>query len=311
MPGLGETLRRERERQGLEVSAIAAETRIPARYIEAIESGDLNQLPGNFFARSFVRQYAHALAIPMPDIETELDRWLSEVAPAETPDLSPRTLDATLPPVTHVVEGGRRPRSRLLGAVLTLAGVIAICAVVYSLWLQRRTGAPVLPSPESSAAPPGVIEPAGEPALAPDDAGVESPGPLTAEAPAPSPAAAATVLPPSEGPLWFEISAREETWVRVRSRDETLFVGVLQPGDSRRFSGLEVATMRVGNAGGLELSVNGGPAAAVGPRGQIRIVSLSPENTDIAPPPRSNPAGGLSGAGSEANPDDGIGDPQS
>lgn len=305
-------LRRERERQGLEISAISAETRIPARYIEAIEGGDLNQLPGGFFARSFVRQYAHALAIPMPEIETELDRWLSEVAPAETPDLSPRTLDASLPPVTHVVEGGRRPRSRLLGAVLTLAGVIAICAVVYSLWLQKQTGAPVLPLPESSAGPPGVTEPAREPALAPDDAGAEAPSPSTAEAPVPPPAeAAATVLPPSEGPLWFEISAREETWVRVRSRDETLFVGVLQPGDSRRFSGLEGATMRVGNAGGLELSVNGGPAAAVGPRGQIRIVSLSPENTDIAPPPRSDPSGGLSSAGPEVNPGNGIGAPQS
>ena len=77
--------------------------------------------------------------------------------------------------------------------------------------------------------------------------------------------------------------------MRVRNGETTLFSGILQPGDSRRFEGLEQASLRVGNAGGLELAVNGEPGRMVGPRGQIRIVTLTPDAVNIAAPPRVRP----------------------
>lgn len=57
-------------------------------------------------------------------------------------------------------------------------------------------------------------------------------------------------------------------------------------GESRRFTGLEFATLRVGNAGGLTLRVNGRAVPRIGPPGTIRVINLTPETIDIVIPPR-------------------------
>ncbi len=279
MASPGEILRLARERQGRRLQDVAEEIKVSPHYLEAIEQGDLSRLPGGFFTRSFVRQYARALSIPSHQVETELEQWIAEAAPPESPPLTPRTMDAGLTPIVEVVAGARRPRSRMLGAVAALVAVAGACAVVYSLWLQESLAPPeLLPPPARESSPtPNAASLARPPTPSPATAA----GPLT-QTPAP---------PRPRGPLWFEISARDTTWVRVKAADETLFEGILEPGEKRRFEGLTLATMRVGNAGGLELSVNGRSIGALGPPGHIRIVTLTPNRTEVSSPRPRQPAG--------------------
>jgi cytoskeletal protein RodZ len=49
-----------RESRGVSLDAIAEATRINPFYLRAIETGDLDKLPGEFYARSYARQYARA-----------------------------------------------------------------------------------------------------------------------------------------------------------------------------------------------------------------------------------------------------------
>ena len=44
-----------------------------------------------------------------------------------------------------------------------------------------------------------------------------------------------------------------------------------------------IQNLLIGNAGGLEISLNGKPIGPVGPRGQIRIVELTPAGFQIVP----------------------------
>src|SRR5882724_8433343 len=85
MHSVGEMLRNERQRQNRSISAIASETRISSRYLEAIEADDLSALPGGFFYKSFVKQYSGALGIDFGGLESEVDR----VKPAEVQDPLP------------------------------------------------------------------------------------------------------------------------------------------------------------------------------------------------------------------------------
>ncbi len=58
---VGDRLRSAREEKRLELSHIAAETRIPVRHLEAIEAGDFDSLPSRTYAIGFAKTYAGAV----------------------------------------------------------------------------------------------------------------------------------------------------------------------------------------------------------------------------------------------------------
>jgi cytoskeletal protein RodZ len=59
--GLGELLRRARERRGLTLEQIASETKIPQRHLEALEHENLAAVPGGFYRRAEIRAFARAV----------------------------------------------------------------------------------------------------------------------------------------------------------------------------------------------------------------------------------------------------------
>ena len=63
MTSVGIILKKERERQKREPAEIAEELCITQRYLRAIEQDDLGSLPGAFFYKSFVKQYAAILGV--------------------------------------------------------------------------------------------------------------------------------------------------------------------------------------------------------------------------------------------------------
>src|SRR5579863_2883706 len=84
MSSVGETLRRERLRAGLDLDKIAQDTKISIRTLELIEGDQFEKIPGGVFARSFVRQYAHAVGADEDEIVRELELKLDPV-PAPAP----------------------------------------------------------------------------------------------------------------------------------------------------------------------------------------------------------------------------------
>ena len=60
---LGQELRETRERKGLALDDLAEGTRIRRDYLEALEHGDYDVFPGEYWARQFLRSYALALGI--------------------------------------------------------------------------------------------------------------------------------------------------------------------------------------------------------------------------------------------------------
>jgi cytoskeleton protein RodZ len=58
---LPETLAGWRKRKGISLAAIASQTKISPRYLEAIERGAFDKLPGGVYNLSYLRQYARAI----------------------------------------------------------------------------------------------------------------------------------------------------------------------------------------------------------------------------------------------------------
>ena len=60
---IGDTLREARERQNLSIKDIEKGTSIRALYIESIEKGEFDKLPGNAYTKGFIRSYANFLKL--------------------------------------------------------------------------------------------------------------------------------------------------------------------------------------------------------------------------------------------------------
>ena len=88
--GIGETLRRERERQRLSLDDIVRRTRIPMRHLEAIEGQDFEGLPGLVFTRNFVRQYAEALQIDPEPLIAALPKLAESMIRLPDPPRKPK-----------------------------------------------------------------------------------------------------------------------------------------------------------------------------------------------------------------------------
>jgi transcriptional regulator with XRE-family HTH domain len=70
----GQRLRRERERRGLSLEQIAAETKVSVDLWQGLERGDLSRWPAGIFARAFVRTYATRLGLNAKEILDEFCR---------------------------------------------------------------------------------------------------------------------------------------------------------------------------------------------------------------------------------------------
>jgi cytoskeletal protein RodZ len=75
-------LRAARQRRGLTLEQIAAETRIPLRHLSAIERDDLAALPGGLYRRAEVRTFAKAAGL---DDKLALELLERQVAPPAVP----------------------------------------------------------------------------------------------------------------------------------------------------------------------------------------------------------------------------------
>ena len=58
MDKIGEYLKEVRLTRGLTYSDVELATRIPQRYIEALEEGNYDIIPGNAYVIGFIRSYA-------------------------------------------------------------------------------------------------------------------------------------------------------------------------------------------------------------------------------------------------------------
>lgn len=270
MATLGERLRAERERRGLTIEELAQQTRISARFFEAIERDDRSSLPGGFFYRSFVRQYARMLELPEEAYKGEIERSLAEESeqPYQAPE---RHID--VPPLP--TPGRSRKEEALWWAARAggLAAALALCTAAYIGWERWK----------ASQAPPAaaVEEEKNEPA--PAAQGIPPPAPSelrTEDAPAPT-------APPqvaSSGAVRVIVRASDVSWVGVWQGRKFLFGDLLRAGDVRGFGADDVLRVKIGNAGAVAVEWNGQALPPFGPRGQVRTIEFWSDRYEVIQP---------------------------
>lgn len=271
---LGEELRDARVALGLSLEDIAASLRIRRPYLVALEEGRVHDLPAPAYAVGFVRTYARALGLD----EDEVVRRFRE---ASGPVVQRKT-DLVFPePVPE--------RGLPAGAVILVGAMLAVGA--YAGWYQwsgsgDRTVDAVAPVParlEHAARlePAPAATPSPPPAASPVNAQAAPAPPLATAPPAPPPAATAT-----EGRI--VLRARADAWIQLRDRGTGTVIlnRVLRPGESYTVPPREGLLFTTGNAGGLDIMVDGQPVPALGGAQAVRRdLLLEPERLKSGQPP--------------------------
>jgi cytoskeletal protein RodZ len=85
---LGNRLKEAREAKGLSLDELQTITKIQKRYLVGIEEGNYTIMPGKFYVRAFIKQYAEAVDLNPEEIFDLYKGDVPEVASTELPELS-------------------------------------------------------------------------------------------------------------------------------------------------------------------------------------------------------------------------------
>jgi cytoskeleton protein RodZ len=313
--GVGVSLRSVRLKKQIPLEKVAADLRIQRDFLAALEAGEFERLPGRVYASGFIRSYASYLDL---DAEVAITAYNKEIASAPPPDPLnfPVPIPKDRIPRTWVILIGLAAAALLYGIWAysqsgensSAAAVDAPPAVAASTAdsdaAANADTAPAdeavapIPPAENMAVDPVADQPVDElpappvlPATAPIASDLPQPG-AAPPSPAQTPVPAATPEPatPAATPEPVTYGAENQTgrvivrasvdsWVQVSGSDgRSIFSQVLRPGESYRPPAGRELWLDTGNAGGLDIAVDGRAIAPIGSSGMVRRgVSLAPE----------------------------------
>ena len=281
MSNLGATFRKARETAGLPLEKIAAETKISARFLLAIESESFNLLPGGIFNRGFIRSYAEYLGLDSEQAVADYDRMFTKAQE----------------PLEVLVDAERESSRKSDRNLYPIAAAILFVSVIAYYLVTRKPSTSTEQAPQSTAEKqatqtPTVSAPAAVDALPKLESSAtvaqptstalstSTPSPITAQPTPPTQEISRppATTPPAASTLALDINASSQTWVRVTSDGTVAFADILQPGTERRFSAERSLNVTIGNAAGVTLKINGRELKELGAEGKVRELRITPEN---------------------------------
>lgn len=236
---LGDHLRALRSSAGGSLADMAVATRISERYLRALESGVRDDLPAPVFVKGFIRAYCAFVGACADEALALYDH------------------ERGIPPggESHAVHV--RPRKGWAGHPLAVSGALLLIfgGGLVALKLVSQ------PTPTPMGEPnPAVRAPEPAPELAP----LVAPNLSMPRATAP-PITQARVPEMQR----LVVKAVEPTWIRVQIDDARVVEELLTAGAQREWTSDRRFVLTTGNAGGIEVVLNGRPLPSLGARGAV------------------------------------------
>ncbi|MCX7671688.1 MAG: DUF4115 domain-containing protein [Anaerolineae bacterium] len=312
MSELGRILAEARAAKELSLADVEKATRIRQKYLAAFEEGDFASLPRGTIARGFLRNYAAFLGL---DPEDMVRRYIQESNDADQ-DVpiaeigKPRLVDYR--PIEIELIDTRRDLGWVRWAI---AAALIMALAIGSWWfLSRQENASLLsgfgPAPSPTQTPSATATRwivTATPAAPAQSAPVATPTsdllPLPTPTVPPTPTATPrpTATPEVVARIALAIRIEQRAWLRVTADDVMVLEGILEAGDTRSWEANTSLRILTGNAGGVDLTLNGVNLGKMGAIGQViervwvvdqgKVLERGPTPLPAAPGATSTPAG--------------------
>ena len=244
MTDVSGVLRAARERAGFTIEQISERTKIKVVLLQAIERGEFEQLPGEFFTRAFLRTYARELHLSPDEIVGAYDARNGHPADA--------VLTPAVPAGPHLLVS---PRLEPAHSPLVLPSprrgwptVALACAIALVVWSMNR------PVSETRIEQPEAVGTAGVAGTA-------------------QPARATPPAPPRK--LTIDIRPIRKMWVAGMADGQRVLYRLVEPGEVIKLEATTDVWVRLGDAGAFEYSLNGVPGKPLGASGDVREVQIT------------------------------------
>jgi cytoskeleton protein RodZ len=218
----------------MSLSDVAQQIRIRSVYLAAIENESWSTIGAPVYIRGFLRTYARFLGLDPEEAVAAFNR--TQPPPAQS-------LPGREPPPP--AEPARFSRGSPLIWVAAAVAVVLIAFVTFNELTLRRGG----PGPAASVASAASVSPS---------------APLAVVSPTPT----ASRLPAADGPKSLALVLSAPSWLRVTVDGSVSMEGTFPAGTSKTFHG-KTALVRLGNAGGVEVYVDGKDLGKLGKSGDV------------------------------------------
>ena len=257
MSSYGLYLQSLRVEKGISIEQVAAETRIRAEILRAIEAEDHGNLPDEVFVKGFLQSFAKVIGADQTEVLRRFDLRRKAQAPVR---------------VLSVVEPPRQGRFwfTLLWVVALMAGLVGGTYLIYQM-VHQRSGTEARPPQVTHETE--VVEPVAQPAP-------EVAQPEAAKSEAAQPSAPAEEVPQENAAgieatrHKMEIVCDEDTWLKVIVDDAPAEEYFLKPGDRLQLAAKSNYNLLIGNAGGVSVQLDGQPVPVPGKSGEVVNLQL-------------------------------------
>ncbi|NDZ82718.1 DUF4115 domain-containing protein [Streptomyces sp. SID10853] len=233
-PSIGHALHQARIAAGLSVEEVSSATRVRIPIVHAIEQDDFSRCGGQVYARGHIRTLARAVALdPTPLV----DQYDAEHGGRPEP-----TPVAPLFEAERIKPERRRPNwtAAMVAAIVVVLGFVGFTMFTGGSGDKKSNQVAEGPTTGTKGASPKPSKPA-------------DPKPST---PAASDSAIAAV---PKDKVTVKLSAVDDkSWISAKAHNgKLLFDGVLAKGESKTFTDAQQVDLILGNAGAIQLFVNG------------------------------------------------------
>ena len=217
---IGETLADARCQAGLTITQVSRETRIRESIIRDIEQGDFSACGGDFYARGHIRSIAGVVGTDPVPLISEYDGEHGPLGPI-------RAADVFEPSTPIKIRERRSPSLSMIVGVVLLA-IIGFGAYRLVSHHGRTNAAVTAPTHRPTARAKPTVHPT----------------------PSPKRTASDVVI---------HLTANEDCWVLLTSGSSgsQIYMGVVPAGSSMTWTEKQTVNVRLGNPGGIVLTVNG------------------------------------------------------
>ena len=292
MEDIGRLLRETRENLGLTYEEVERATRIRARYLEAMERGDMSSLPSPVQSRGFLRNYADYLGLDANKVVLEYSEKLrgtssvsQEAAVSTSQEQSQSTIQVSPP--------------RWITTDLLVAMGIILAVLVVLVWGGSRLAATLQEQAAQPTEPEGGINLISTSSPTPEPTATTPPdvGGLGLDEQTPLPQTEGT-LPPEltggegpEGAISLRLLVERRSYIEIFVDGEQSFRGRAAPGDILEYQAEQLIRVVTGNGGGVRVVYNGQDQGRLGEIGEVvtRLWDLEGAITPT-PTPSSTPS---------------------
>jgi len=306
---LGKYLKNQRESKKISLREVANNTRVRENLLKAIEEDQYHLLPPATYVKGFLLAYAKYLRLDPNEILLRYERVLKgepdtpppteppkpkqKIPPTEPPKpkekippTEPPKPKQEIPPIQP-----SKPKQKVLWntkQTWVIGGVVVASLIVFYLFFPYPSKLPIKPIPEKPIIEEKLPITPSPPVIATTPVPGEKPVVEEKQPLAPSLPVPATTSVPEKKTFSLQLKAVEETWVRLQVDDQSEKEMTFKAGEGISVQASNRIRIIIGNAGGLDLILNGKPLDKFGKSGEVLTLLFTSQGVEVKRPEKPN-----------------------